>query len=214
MSSTLFADLRRRGAGHAMAVAFALFSATSALAQSSGAGVSLAGVGHDLGVDKARVVIVEFADYGCSYCAKFAHETFRQIDSAYVRPGIVLFKYVPFVTGNFRNSREVAEAAECAGEQNAYWKMHDLLFDRRKEWMAASDIKTVIARYAQELKLDAKRLSVCQMSTGARRNIAHNDLLASTLGIRATPTFFVNGRMVPGAIPFDLFRQVIEGAIR
>ena len=214
MSFTRFDDLCRRGARQAMAATFALSCATSALAQSSGAGVSLAGVGHDLGTGKSRVVIVEFADFGCSYCAKFAHETFHQIDSAYIRSGVVSFKYVPFVTGNFRNSREVAEAAECAGEQNAYWKMHDLLFDRRKEWMKTNDIRTAIARYAQELKLDAKRLSLCQMSTGARRNIAHNDLLANTLGIRATPTFFVNGRMVPGAIPFDLFRQVIEGAIR
>ena len=216
MSLSLFVGrLRSRGAVFAVVAAFAIGSVTPAPAQSSGAGISLAGVGHDLGADsKAKVVIVEFADYGCSYCAKFAHETFHQIDSAYVRPGIVLFKYVPFVTGNFRNSREVAEAAECAGEQNAYWKMHDLLFVRRKEWMTTGDIKTVIARYAQELKLDAKRLSFCQMSTGARRNIAHNDLLASTLGIRATPTFFVNGRMIPGAIPFDLFRQVIEGTIR
>ncbi len=207
--------LRSQGGLHGLVAALVLGTASAAPAQSSGAGVSLAGVGHDLGTDsKAKVVIVEFADYGCSYCAKFAHETFRQIDSAYIRTGVVLFKYIPFVTGNFRNSREVAEAAECAGEQNAYWKMHDLLFDRRKEWMTTSDIKTAIARYAQELKLDAKRLSFCQMSTGARRNIAHNDLLASTLGIRATPTFFVNGRMVPGAIPFDLFRQVIEGALR
>jgi len=207
--------LRSQRGLHALVAALALGTASAAPAQSSGAGVSLAGVGHDLGTaSRAKVMIVEFADYGCSYCAKFAHETFRQIDSAYIRTGVVLFKYVPFVTGNFRNAREVTEAAECAGEQNAYWKMHDLLFDRRKEWMSTSDIKTAIARYAQELKLDAKRLSFCQMSTGARRNIAHNDLLATTLGIRATPTFFVNGRMVPGAIPFDLFRQVIEGALR
>jgi protein-disulfide isomerase len=214
MSITHFVRrLCRLGALHALAAACALGSSAPALAQSDGGGVSLAGVGHDLGTgSKPRVFIVEFADFGCGYCAKFAQETFHQIDSAYVRSGVVTFKYVPFVTGNFRNSREVAEAAECAGEQNGYWKMHDLLFQRRKEWMSTKDIKAVIVRYAQELKLDTKRLSFCQMSTGAHRSVTHNDLLANTLGIRATPTFFVNGRMIQGAIPFDVFRQVIEGS--
>lgn len=191
-----------------------LFLSPAAGAQRSGGGVSLAGVGHDLGGQGARVFIVEFGDFGCSYCAKFAAETYPKLDSAYIKPGLVRWKMVPFVTGMFRNSREVAEAAECAGEQGAFWKMHDLLYAKRKEWMASKDIRTLITRYARDLKLDLTAFARCGLNPGIRQRILGNDAIANRLAIRGTPTFFVNGRVIPGAIPFDVFQQVIAEAAR
>jgi protein-disulfide isomerase len=177
-------------------------------------GVNLTGVGHDRGRPGADVLIVEFADFGCSYCARFIKETYQSLDSAYIRPGRVEWKYVPFVTGNFRNSREVTEAAECAADQNAFWPMHDLLYARRKDWMTSKDIGGMLARYAQELGLSPTRFSHCIRTRATRERVAKNDVLASTLFIRGTPTFFVNRYTIPGAVPFDLFRQVIEAASR
>lgn len=193
-------------------VVLALLWASSASAQLSGGGISLAGVGHDLGATTARVFIVEFGDFGCSYCARFAAETYPKIDSAYIASGIVRWKMVPFVTGMFRNSREVAEAAECAAEQGEFWKMHDLLYAKRKEWMASSDIRGLVARYVVQLKLDRTAFGRCAMNPAIRQRIQAHDALAQRLAIRGTPTFFVNGRVIPGAIPFDLFRQVIDAA--
>jgi protein-disulfide isomerase len=197
-------------------VAFGLvaFLAPTAAAQLGGGGVNLAGVGHDKGVPTARVFIVEFGDFGCSYCAKFAAETYGQLDSAYIAKGTVRWKMVPYVTGMFRNSREVTEAAECAAVQGKFWPMHDLLFQRRKEWMASGSIRTLISRYVAELRLDAPAFARCSMNPAIAARIRQNDVLASRLGIRGTPTFFVNGRVIPGAVPFDLFRQVIEEAGR
>ena len=176
--------------------------------------MSLAGVGHDLGGATARVFIVEFGDFGCSYCAKFNGETYPKIDSAYIKRGVVRWKMVPFVTGMFRNSREVAEAAECAAEQGAFWKMHDLLYLKRKEWMASSDIGTLITRYATQLTLDRTVFARCLLNPEIRRRIQRHDAIAQQLGIRGTPTFYVNGRIVPGAIPFELFQQVIVAAAK
>jgi protein-disulfide isomerase len=181
------------------------------LGQPSG-GVSLAGTGHDVGKNTAKVYIVEFADFGCGYCAKFSKETYPSIDSAYIRTGRVFWKYVPFVTGMFKNSREAAEAAECAAQQNGFWAMHDVLYERRKEWMASKDPVALLTRYAQDAKLDAKQLNLCLKTRATRERIARNDLLANALYIRGTPTFFVNGQAIPGAIPFDLFKQVIAAA--
>jgi protein-disulfide isomerase len=177
-------------------------------------GVSLAGVGYDRGVAAARVFIVEFGDFGCSYCAKFNVETFPKIDSAYIAGGIVRWKMVPFVTGMFKNSREVAEAAECAGEQGGFWKMHDLLYAKRKEWMASKDIRALVVKYATQVKLDLPPFGRCLMNPEIRRRIMRNDALAQQLSIRGTPTFYVNGRVVPGAVPFDVFQQVIAQAAR
>lgn len=185
----------------------------SAEAQSSGGGVSLAGVGHDLGTVGARVFIVEFADFGCSYCAKFDHETYPKIDSAYISKGIVRFKMIPFVVGMFKNSREVAEAAECSAEQGKFWPMHDLLYQQQKEWKKSSNINALIQKYATQLKLDRNKLALCLKNPEIRKRIQLHDAMAQQLGINGTPTFFVNGRRVPGAIPFDLFQRVINDAL-
>jgi protein-disulfide isomerase len=184
-------------------------------AQSTGSGgISLAGIGHDIGRPTGRVFIVEFGDFGCSYCAKFNAETYPKIDSAYIKAGLVRWKMVPFVTGMFRNSREVAEASECAAEQGAFWKMHDLLYLKRKEWMASADIRSLIAKFAVQLNLDRAAFGRCSMNPEIKRRIMRHDAIAQQLGIRGTPTFFVNGRVVPGAIPFDLFSQVIKAAAK
>ena len=177
-------------------------------------GVSLAGIGHDTGSTGAKVFVVEFADFGCGYCARFNVETYPKLDSAHIKTGLVRFKMVPFVTGQFRNSRDVAEAAECAAEQGAFWKMHDLLYARRKEWMTAKDIRAQIGKYVKELNLEPGKFTRCTMNPEIRQRVYRQDAIAQQLSIRGTPTFFVNGRTIPGAIPFDLFSQVITAAAR
>ena len=184
------------------------------VAQSSGRGVSVATLGHDKGDPKARVYVVEFGDFGCGYCAQFARESWPVIDSLYVRTGKVRWKYVPFVTGMFKNSREVSEAAECAGEQNAFWKMHDLLYLRRREWMASRAPRDLVGKYVRELGLNEGTFARCSMSTAARRRIVQNDGVAQSLYLRGTPTFFVNGRIIPGAIPLAEFRRILDGILR
>lgn len=183
-------------------------------AQGNGRGVSVATLGHDKGDPKAPVYVVEFGDFGCGYCAQFARESWPVIDSLYIRTGKVRWKYVPFVTGMFRNSREVSEAAECASEQNAFWKMHDLLYLRRREWMASRTPQDLIGKYVKELALNPGTFARCSMSTAARRRIVQHDGVAQSLHLRGTPTFFVNGRIIPGAIPLDEFRRILDGLLR
>lgn len=179
-----------------------------------GGGISLAGIGHDIGRAQSRVFIVEFADFGCGYCARFNEETYPKIDSAYIKAGIVRWKTIPFVTGMFRNSQEVAEASECAAAQGSFLQMHDLLYTKRKEWMASADIRSLVAKYATQLNLDRAAFARCSMNPEIKRRIMRHTAIAQQLGIRGTPTFYVNGRVVPGAIPFDLFSQVITAAAK
>ena len=183
-------------------------------AQARNSGVSLAGIGHDTGSTKAKVFVVEFADFGCGYCARWNVEVQPKVDSAHIKAGLVRFKMVPFVTGMFRNSRDVAEASECAAEQGAFWKMHDLLYATRKEWMASTNIRAQIDKYVAELQLQPAPFARCMMNPETKRRIQRHDAVAAQLSIRGTPTFFVNGRIVPGSVPFDLFSQVIQAAAR
>ena len=187
----------------------------SGLAQAQArAGVSLAGVGHDEGGTAAGVFIVEFADFGCGYCAKFNVETYPRIRTAYIEPGIARMKMVPYVTGMFKHSREVSEAAECAANQGAFKRMHDLLYVKRKEWQASKDIRVTIDGYAKQLGLDRAALGRCLMNPEIAQRVQRHTALARQLGINGTPTFFVNGRRVPGAVPYEVFQQVIASVSR
>jgi protein-disulfide isomerase len=191
-----------------------VLSPSSLPAQRADPGINVATLGHDLGNARARVWIIEFGDFGCGYCAQFNRDIWPVLDSLYVRTGKVRWKYIPFVLSSFRNSREVSEAAECAAEQGAFWKISDVLFARRREWMASSTPRELAARYAKELGLDAQAFSRCGMSTTAQRRILQNTSAARSLYLRGTPTFFVNGQMYPGMVPLNEFRKLIDSLLR
>lgn len=196
----------------AVALALAPLRAHRAMGAEAGQGTSLDGVGHDRGRRDAPVEVVEFSDFGCRYCARFAAETFPSLDAEFIQPGRVRWKLVPFVLGTFRNSREAAEAAECAAEQGAFWPMHDRLFVSRGEWSGERRPWERLRRYAAELRLDTARFAACAAGRAARRRVKRHGDAAARLMVRATPTFFVNGRRVEGAIPLPLFRQVLAEA--
>lgn len=167
--------------------------------------VTLDGAGYGKGNAKAPVWIVEFADFGCSYCEKFWRETLPVLDSLYVKKGHASWRFVPFTIGMFPNSEYAAKGAICANEQGKFFPMHDILYDRRKEWMKATDMRAQVVRYAVQLRLDPARFAACLKGAKAAQQLAANNAMARALFIRGTPTFFINGEAVPGAIPTDAF---------
>jgi len=176
--------------------------------------VALDGVGYQRGNASASVWVVEFADFGCGYCEKFWRETQPVFDSLYINKGRVFWKFVPFTIGMFANSREAAESSICAAEQGKFFPMHDVLYDKRKEWMKASDARAQMSRYAQTVRLDMAKFSKCIASPATAQQLEKNNVLARSLYIRGTPTFFINGEVVPGALPTDVFVKGMDAVIR
>ena len=80
--------------------------------------------------------------------------------------------------------------------------------------MASTNIRAQIDKYVAELQLQPAPFARCMMNPETKRRIQRHDAVAAQLSIRGTPTFFVNGRIVPGSVPFDLFSQVIQAAAR
>lgn len=175
--------------------------------------VTLDAAGYARGNAKAPVWMVEFADFGCGYCEKFARETVPLLDSLFIRTGKVYWKFVPFTIGMFPNSGEAALGAICASEQGKFFQMHDVLYERRKIWSKATDVRSTVARYAGELKLDAFKFASCVKSPRAAQQLAMNNAMAETLRIRGTPTFFINGEVIPGALPTDVFVQGMNAVV-
>jgi len=177
-------------------------------------GMDLTGVGHDRGSVTAPVVVVEFSDFGCPYCGAFARETYPALDQEFVQTGQVFFKYVPFVIGMFPHGDLAARASECAADQHDFWPMYEQLYAVQTDWKRSGDPASLFRQYAASAKLDGARFATCYAGAEVGQRVALSNAFASRLRIRATPTFFVDGRMLEGALPLQQFRQLLSGMVQ
>ncbi|MGH7409276.1 MAG: DsbA family protein [Candidatus Methylomirabilales bacterium] len=162
-----------------------------------------------LGSASAPVTMVEFSDFQCSFCRKFWAETLPRLKETYINTGRVRFAYQHFaVLGE--HSFAAAQAAECAREQEKFWPYHDKLFESQGG-LAFTNAK--LKRYARELGLEVGAFTQCLDSGKYRQKVEEETRLGLKLGARGTPTFFLNGRMLPGAQPFEVFQAAIEEAL-
>jgi protein-disulfide isomerase len=172
--------------------------------------------GYDRGASRAAVTVLEFADFGCRYCASFATDAYPRLANEFVRTGKVRWKYVPFVLGMFPNGEQAARAAECAGEQGAgaFGRMHDQLYAGRADWENATGPDGLFRSYAGAAHLDTARFASCYASERPAERIRQSNALADRLAVRSTPTFFVNGYRIEGALPAEQFRALLLDALR
>lgn len=168
--------------------------------------------GFEQGSKAAPITILELSDFGCPYSGRFARETYPQVVQDFIARGKVRWKYVAFVLGPFPNGKEAARAAECAGDQGPvrFRAMHDRLFAEQESWKQSADAKALFATYAKDAGIDMKRFSACYAGSEVEARIAASNGLADSLGVRSTPTFFVNGERVEGALPYAEFKSIIE----
>lgn len=177
-------------------------------------GVDLTGLGYDKGSATAPVVVVNFSDFGCPFCGSFARETEPVLVKEYVETGKVFIKHVPFVMGMFPNGRQAARAAECAGEQGKFWPMHDRLYDQQTAWKRSLAPFGVFRNYARAIGLDEPSFAKCYTGDMLHPRTARANDAASQFGVRATPSFIVNGRGVEGALPLPQFRMLLDEVLR
>ncbi len=166
--------------------------------------------GPGKGPEKASVVLVEFSDFQCGYCAEFAKETFPRIEEAFLRPGKARFVY-RHMTLFGEASQSAAEASVCAFDQGKFWPYHDILFESRSP-LAFTRAK--LKQYAGNIGLNEKGFSACLDSRKFEDIVETETLLGRALGATGTPAFLLNGELVIGAHPFEVFRTRIEAALK
>ncbi len=156
----------------------------------------------------APVTIVEFTDYQCPFCARHFQQTYPLLLQNYGDRIKYIVRNFPIVQSH-RHAMEAAEAAECAFDQGKFWEYHDRLF----EGNSALDHEN-LKRYAEDVGLDTLRFSEC-LDSGRKSPIVARDLEdGSRNGVRGTPTFFINGRILIGAQHYAVFRDYIERALQ
>lgn len=156
-----------------------------------------------IGPEDAPITIVEFSDYQCPYCQRWHQEVYEPLLAAY--PGRIRFVYRHFpLTSIHPDAFAAAQAVMCAGEQDAYWQYHEMLFD------GGSLGSSIFSQYAQALSLNMDQFNNCVSSERYRAQIEADSNFAANLGVSSTPTFFINGLAIVGAQPLDVFKQVID----
>jgi protein-disulfide isomerase len=174
--------------------------------------IDVAVLGYDRGSLAAPVRIVEFSDYGCGYCRKFHQETWPVLVADFVDSGKVEWKFLPFISGMFKNSLEATTAAECVQEQGdaLFEAMHHRIWERQSDWKGSPDPATILRGWAQELGVDMARFDGCVTEDRRGNRIRASTQLARQLGVRGTPTFFVVGYPpLQGALPTETFQQLL-----
>ena len=168
--------------------------------------------GKAWGPADAPVLIEEYADYQCPYCGQFAQGAGEQILATYGDTGRVRFEYHNFAFIGAESVR-AAEAAECANDQGAFWQYHDTLFLNQKGENQGTFSDAVLKQFAANLGLDQAAFNNCLDSGKYRDAIQTDRAEAAARNVTTTPTFFVNGQEVRGALPFEQFQPYIEAAL-
>lgn len=161
------------------------------------------------GNPNANVTIVEFSDYECPYCQRFYKTTYQQIKKEYIDTGKVNLIFKNFPLNIHKNSEKAAEAALCAEEQGKYYEMYNLLFENGTK----GGIKE-FKEYAKKLNLNKDAFDTCLDSGIMKKTIQKDIAQGKKLGVTGTPTFFINGQMVLGAQPLNIFEQKINPLLK
>jgi protein-disulfide isomerase len=171
------------------------------------------------GSSDAPVVVYEMADFQCPACRQFALETMPAIEREYVRTGKVRFVFINFPLSFFdstfhRNAGPAAELAMCAARQDRFWAAHDALFQRQSVWAPLAEPTTYFAALADTIGLDRRALSACLADQGVRDEITADAQRSYRAGARSTPTFWIAGGKIDGAIPLPAFRAILDSIHR
>jgi len=166
---------------------------------------------HVRGNPSAAVTLEEFGDFQCPPCgqfAGFAEKLLREYDSR-LR---VVFRNFPLP--GHQHAREAALAAEAAGFQGKFWEMHDTLYREQSAWSQAPNARELFESYAGTLGLNMDQFKKDMDSDKARERVDSDHALGDFLGVKVTPTLFINNRPVePQAKNQDGVRAAINEAL-
>ena len=158
------------------------------------------------GPSNAPVTIVEFSDYLCSACRKH-HQVVQEIREMY--KGQIRWIFKDFPGEGHKKSERAAEAALCAAEQGKFWEYQDLLFTSDRE-LTLDTFK----RSAKKLELDMDSFERCLKSRKFQPEIEMDMEEGKKAGVAMTPSFIVNGKLIPGGPPLERFKQIIEEELK
>lgn len=173
--------------------------------------------GKALGAADAPVVVYEFSDFQCPYCRQFNNTIKDQIIQQYVEAGKVRFEYHHYIVIDNNvggtESRRAAEASECAAEQGRFWDYQEMLFANILGEGVGSFRDERLKAFAGQLGLDQGEFDACYNSREYRDQVNIDQALGQKLGVRGTPSLYVNDQKIENPFDFSSIQAAIDAAL-
>lgn len=171
------------------------------------------------GTNTARVAIIEYSDFDCSFCAKYARNVFPRIDREYVKPGKIRYFFRDLPERDATNAWLKARAARCAGDQSKFWEMHDLLFS--EQGASGPDLNAL----ARILGLDMETFGTCLSTQKYLENIQRSADGARRMDVFGTPAFLIGTvtkdgdfvwvkKVLVGVQTYDTLKTLLDQLLR
>lgn len=169
-------------------------------------------IGHlpPQGDPRAKVKIVEFADLRCPYCDRFYKDSLPQIINDYVKTGkaVFYFRHYAFLGPA---SIVAANAVECANDQGKFWEMHNYLYNNQPSESDTSMFNSDnLSQAAGTLGMDSTLFQSCLSANKDQKNIDNDNADAGKAQVDGTPTLFINGYRIVGAVPYNDIKTIID----
>jgi protein-disulfide isomerase len=158
--------------------------------------------GQQRGMGSAPITIIEFSDYQCPFCSR-AEETVKKVLDEYKGKVRLVFRQYPLPF--HPQAAKASEAALCAADQGKYWEMHEKLFANQSA-LGVDQLK----QHAKGLGLDGGKFDKCLDSGEKTKLVEASKKAGDEAGVNGTPAFFINGRPLAGAVPFEKFKEIID----
>lgn len=171
-------------------------------------------ISYKRGSDNAPVQIIEFSDYQCPFCEKWYNETLTQL-RPYIEDGTVQLIFVDYPLSFHPQADEAAQVARCVGEiggNDAYWEIHDRLFETLATWSGQNTPGPIFNDLVDGMGLDGDAVEACMNSNKYLEQVQMGINEGNRLGVSGTPTFFINGNRLVGAQPWSAFEGYIREA--
>jgi len=171
--------------------------------------------GYSFGKTDAPVQILEFGDFECPQCARFATLTEPDLRKRLVGTGQVSFTFYDFpIPEIHRNTEAASNAAACADEQGKFWEMHDRIFDSQDRWNgeATDQPGKIFAELAAGIGLNVPSWQQCFDARKYQKRINANLAEGLRRGVNATPSFIIDNRLHTGSMGYDELKAVVDSA--
>ena len=155
----------------------------------------------------AKATLVEFVDYQCPFCGRFERDTMPLIEKNYGNRIRIVSRQFPLSI--HPHAMGAALAMECAYKQGRFWQLHDRLF-RNQDALDPSGL----TRQATQAGLDIAQLGTCEKSSTTKATIEKDISAGRNYGVTGTPTVFINGKALQGALPYPQFKAALDAALK
>lgn len=167
------------------------------------------------GSASAPVTVYEMSDFQCPFCKRHVDQTFPVLEREYVATGKVRWVFINYpLTSIHPNAVPAAELAMCAGRQGKFWEAHHLVFRTQKAWAPLKDPGPFLASLVDSLGLSRTAVLPCLEQGQTRKEIQTDAEGSARAGAQSTPSFYIEGGLMVGAQPIEIFRQVLDSIYR